>query len=657
MAEEVGYDRRVRVTPAAALPGVSAASMGAGVAQTIGQVGEVIQQEKLEDARIERTLRDNAEWSAALVEDAKAREALQALAREGRNSDAPGHADRIGKALETERERLLGTVTSPRLKQQLEARIAEWGGNLRAREADWEFLRGQEKTVENVEQSLKLLDGEARRAKTPMEFAHVVTVYREGLVGLDLSDEVLGKLDREVQARAAVGFVRGRIDNAPEEARALLDSGAFDKFLTGDQVDVLRNSAEVEMRRAEAVKERELTEAKASLREKVQTFEQAEGMGLVQDDSAYDQAIVAAQALGDDSLVLKLTGLKANNAFTKVWGPENATALQREQRIAVLAGKGKLAPEEALELKFLRDKAPGWASEEARDPVTQALRRGGQGAPPVIDLNEGESWNARAGWMMARGIKAGFADVELRALQDVLESPNGELQVMEQLDKVRDPFAKARMAEQIKPNDPTFRQMAMLRPQVRATVRQGRKAMVNNPRFFANLPAEVEADLGDMDARINAALREYDDDLKMGTRETARQFIAGLVTARGAGDFSGAKSGEALDRELKVAVAVALGGRVVTNQDGKKVLLGGIEDWAGRPYVLPSTINEGEFKRRLLADIAQTRNPPVNPDGSTANLFRLFPVAVGGGFYEFENAAGTPVKTKTGTRYRVRLGQ
>lgn len=657
MVEETGYSSRVRVTPGAPLPGVSAASMGAGLGQTIGQAGEVIQQEKLEDARIERTLRDNAEWSAALVEDAKAREALQALAREGRNSDAPGHAERIGKEIEAQRERLTGLVTSPRLKQQLEARIAEWGGSLRAREADWEFLRGQEKTVENVGESLKLLDGEARRAKTPLEFDKVVQTYRDGLKGLDLSDEVLGKLDREVQARAAVGFVRGRIDAAPEEARALLDSGSLDKFLTGDQVDVLRNGAEVEIRRREAERERETAEAKATLREKVQTFEQAEGMGLVQDDTAYDQAIVAAQALGDDSLVLKLTGLKANNGFTKVWGPENATALQREQRIAVLAGKGKLGDEEALELKFLRDKAPGWASEEARDPVTQASRRGGQGAPPVIDLSDGASWNSRADWMTARGISVGFADVELRALQDVLETPSGELQVMGELDKVRDPFAKARMAEQIKPNDPTFRQMAMLRPQVRGTVRQGRKAMVNNPKFFSNLNYHVEADLGDMDARINAALREYDDDLKMGTRETARQFIAGLVTARGAGDFSGVKSGAALDSDLRVAVAVALGGRVVTNKDGKKVLLGGIEDWAGRPYVLPSTIDEGEFKRRLLADVAQSRNPPVNPDGSPANLFRTFPVAVGGGWYEFESASGAPVKTKKGTRYRVKLGQ
>lgn len=657
MVEEVGYNQRVRVGATAPLPGVSADSFGAGVGQAVAQAGAVVQQEQLENARLDRELRDNAEWSAYLVEDAKRRDALSTAAREGRLSDAPGHAARIGAEVDKAGEELVGSLTSERLKQQARARIADWGGTLRRGEADYEFVRGQEIAVERFQEQRDIVEGMVRRADDPKVYAHELRFQMDAIAQLNTSDEVKKKLLDETEQRFAVSFLRGMTDRDPQGAMALIDSGAFDGVITGDQVEVLRNGAGVEIRRVEAKKEGEQREVIANIKGQIGVFRQAESMGLVQDDAAYDQAIAGAQAIGDQELVLELTGLKANNQYTKVWGPENATALQREQRIAVLAGQKSLSPDERIELKFLRDKSGAWASEEARDPVSQAARRGGPGAPPVIDLNDGDSWNARAQWMAGRGENAAFTDVELRAIQDVVDDPRGELQVMGELDKVRDPFAKARMAEQIKPNDPTFRQMAMLRPQVRATVRQGRKAMVNNPKFFSNLEPDVEAVLGNMDANINAALREYDDDLKMGTRETTRQFIAGLVTARGAGDFSGAKSGEALDRELRVAVAVALGGRVQVNPDGKRYILGGIDDWNGRPYVLPSTINEGEFKRRLLADVAKNRNPPVNPDGSTANLFRLFPVAVGGGFYEFENAAGTPVKTKTGTRYRVRLGQ
>lgn len=656
MVEEVGYTSRVRVQAGAALPGVSADSMGAGIGQAVEQAGAVIQQERLEDARLDRSLRDNAEWSAALVEDAKAREELSAIAREGRNSDEPGHAERIAKALAERQERLLGMVSTPRLKQQMQARVSEWGGNLRSREADWEFLRGQEIAIEGFEEQRGIAEGRVRRLDTPADYKNELQLQVEAINVLNTSDKVKQALIDETEQRFAVAFLRGGIDRDPAATRALIDSGAFDGIITGDQVEVLRNSSEVEIRRVEAQREREAAEARANVKSRIGVFRQAESMGLVQDDAAYDEAITAAATLGDDELVLELTGLKANNNFTKVWGPENATALQREQRLAVLAAKDKLAPEELLEREFLRKHAGAWASEEARDPVTQASRRGGQGAPPLIDLNDGTSWNDRAAWMTSRGGNAAFAEVELRELQDAIATPAGELQVMGELDKVRDPFARSRMAEQIAPNDPTFRQMAMLRPGVRATVRQGRKAMVNNPKFFSNLETGIEARIAAADSQITFALREYDDDLKLGTRETMRQFIAGNLAAQGRPDASSFVDGDGAERTIKSAIAHALGGGYVM-RDGKKVLVGGIEDWAGRAYVLPPTMNEAAFKQRLQAELTSTKNPPVNPDGSTANLYRLTPVAIGGGLYRFENASGTPVKARDGSVYQFRVSQ
>lgn len=656
MVEEVGYNARVRVQAGAALPGVSADSFGAGVGQAVAQAGQVIQQERLEDARLDRELRDNAEWSAFLVEDAKAREALSAAAREGRLSDMPGHGARIAAELEKRQETLLGSLSSERLKQQGRARIAEWGGALRTREQDYEFLRGQEIAVEAFEEQRGIAEGRVRRLEKPDDYRLELKMQLDAIATLNTSDEVKQKLIDDTEQRFAVSFIRGMTDRDPTAARALIDSGAFDGVITGDQVEVLRNSAEVEIRRVAAEREREQSEALATIRGQIGVFKQAESMGLVQDDAAYDQAIAGAQALGDDKLVLELTGLKANNAFTKVWGPENATALQREQRIAVLAAKDKRTTDENLELTFLRKNAPGWASEEARDPVTQAARRGGTGAPPVIDLANGDTWNARAQWMTGRGQDAGFMDVELRELQQQLGTPAGELQVMGELDKVRDPYARSRMAQQLAPNDPTFQTMAMLRPGIRATVRQGRKALANNPKFFANLDPEIEAQMSQIDSAITFALREYDDDLKLATRETYRQFIAGNLAAQGRADASTFAAGDGATQSFRSAVAHALGGGYVI-RNGQKVLLGGIEDWAGRAYVLPPNMNEAAFKQRLQAELTGTKNPPVNPDGSRANLYRAVPVAVGGGWYEWETPSGNPIKAQDGRNYRVRLGQ
>ncbi len=656
MVEEVGYTSRVRVQPGAGLPGVSAESMGAGVADAITQGAALVQQEKLEDARLDRNLRDNAEWSAFLVEDAKAREELGTLARDGRLSDEPGHAQRIAAELQKREEAMLGTLSSERLRQQGRARLAEWGGTLRTREADYEFLRGQEIAVEGFEEQRGIAEGRVRRLEKPDDYKLELKLQVDAINAMQTSDKVKQQLIDDTEQRFGVAFIRGMTDRDPEAAMALIDSGAFDGVITGDQVEALRNGADVEIRRVAAQREREQTEALATLRGQIATFKQAESMGLIEDDTAYDQAIAQAQTLGKEDLVLELVGLKANKQFARVWGPENATALQREQRIAALAAAGKRTPEQNLELAYLRKVSPGWASEEARDPVTQAARRGGAGAPPIIDLADGASWNARADWMNGRGEDAGFMDVELRELQQQLGTPSGELQVIDQLDKVRDPYARSRMAQQLAPNDPTFQTMAMLRPGVRATVRQGKKALANNPKFFTNLDVEIEAQMAQFDSNITYALREYDDDLKLATRETYRQFIAGNLAAQGRPDASTFAPGEGADRSFKSAVAHALGGGYIM-RGGQKFLIGGIEDWNGRAYVLPPTINEAEFKRRLTVELRSAKNPPVNPDGSAANLYRAIPVAVGGGWYEWETVAGASIKAKDGRNYRVRLGQ
>ena len=653
MVEETGYTSRVRVQAAAPLPGVSAASTGAGVADAIGQAGAVIQQEKLEDARLDRQLRDNSEWSAAMVVDAEVRNRTQTFALEGRNSDEPGHAERVGKEIEAAREQLLGMVTSPRLKQQMEVRLADWGETLRAREANWEVLRGQEKVVENVEQTLRVLDGEARRAATPLEFDKVLKAYREGLAGLDLPDEVKGKLDVEVQQRAAVGFIRGMTDRDPAAARALIDSGAFDGMISGDQLDVLRNGAEAEIRRVEREREREQAEAVANVQAQINQLIQFEGLGIAQPVEAYDDAIQAAMAIGDTKLVTQLTALKNNNEFTREWSPSNATALQREQRMAALNRKNKRTQEEDMELAFLQKRAPGWASEEARDPVSQAMLRGGKGAPPVIDLNDGASWNDRAAWMNARDIASAFSGAELRELQEAAETPQGELQVMEQLDKVRDDFARFAMAQQIRPDDPTFHTMAMLRPAIRSTIRQGRKAIANNPKFFKDIDPDIETKMTQLDKQIAYALREFDDDHAAAVRDVYRQFLAGNAAAQGKLDFTDFEDGPGMDKSLRSAVAHALGGTYYT-KNGKTALLGGFGTSNGRAFVLPDNMNQAEFDRRVQQQVAGSRNPPVNSDGSLANLFRATPVRMPDGFYEWETPGRQRVKAKAGGNFRVK---
>lgn len=648
MVEETGYSSRVRVQAGAQLPGVSADSFGAGVGQAISQAGQVVQQEQLETARLDRELRDNAEWSAFLVEDAKRREALSAAAREGRLSDAPGHAARIAAEVSKAQEELLGGLTSERLKQQGRARIAEWGGNLRTREADYEFLRGQEIAVQRFEEQRGIAEGRVRRLEKPDDYKLELKLQLDAIGTLNTSDEVKQKLIDDTEQRFAVAFIRGMTDRDPQAAQALIDSGAFDGVITGDQVEVLRNSAGVEIRRAEAEQQREQSEALATIRGQIQTFEQAESMGLVQDEAAYDQAIAGAQALGDDQLVLKLTGLKANNQFTKIWGPENATALQREQRMAVLASKSKRAPAEDLELAFLRKNAPGWASEEARDPVGQAARRGGGGAPPVVDFSDPKSIAARGEWAAARSAEGrrvpAFTATEARELGTLYDSGRqGEEQVMAVLAALPPAQAMA-SAKQIDPNDQTLPILATLGPGVRNMARRGREALRANKNLLFDMLKD-DPDLNDAFTEgrleLEQALRFVPPEQRAAIFTTAKQIAAGQVD----------KFGQTMTPALwRTSLQIALGGR--QTPDG---WAGGMGKWGEAAYRLPEGVTHKGFSAAITRDVAASQDPPVNPDKSRANLFRLTPVEISEGVYEFRDAADNPVKRQSGRVYQVRV--
>jgi hypothetical protein len=128
--------------------------------------------------------------------------------------------------------------------------------------------------------------------------------------------------------------------------------------------------------------------------------------------------------------------------------------------------------------------------------------------------------------------------------------------------------------------------------------------------------------------------------------------MAGLATGRGQNDMSAIKDGEGFDRLLRTSIAVAMGGSV---RNGR--VLGGIDDWFGRPYALPETMDEPAFKAVVARELkAAGDKGPINPDGTPANIYRAVPVAVGGGIYEWRDLRGNPIRAKGGGNFRVKVG-
>lgn len=652
MVRETLYERRVAIDAGPARGMVSPEAFGAGIGRALEQGGQMLHQERIEDARITRNLADNAELARFNVAFAEARERFSDAIREARRSDEPGHRDRLAEAWQAEQERLLQGLQSRRVREQAVGSLASWGTGVLSREADWEELRQAELQVDRTDQFLRLSDGRIRRLETSDDYKAEMQIREDYIAGLDVPDKVREQLKRDAEDRGGISFLRGMIERDPVFAKALIASGNFD-FLGGDRIEALGNSTDVELRRMEAQAERARNEAIAQIRTNIGVFKQRQSMGLVENDEAFDEPIAAAKLIGDEKLVLELAGLKSDNRFTRIWGPENATALQREQRMAELGGKARRSDDENLELAFLRRNAGNWAAEEAADPVGQHIKRQtGRDAVPAIDVSDGATWGQRASWAEARNFPI-FSKAERTTLQALLETPQGEVQVFGELDKLADPFARSRAARELKPTDPLFQMMAMAQPGVRGPMRQGKKVLDNNSKFFVDRLGNRPIALDEADIIINSALKEADEDFRQGVKDGYRAFIAGVLSARGRGDTA-AFSDDEMRRQVAAAMRATLGGG--KRPDGRT--FGGFDQWGERWFVLPEAMDGADFRRAVNQQLLRAgANGPRNPDGSAANLNKAVPVATGDGWYEWETLSGNPIRTNDNKPFRMRIGK
>lgn len=649
MVEERGYERRVAVQAGTPLPQVSADAFGAGVGREIERAGEIIHTEKLEDARIDRELRDNSEWSRWQVAYAQSREEFDRLAADSRESDDPGHAKALAEAWRVREQELLQGLTSERLKERASASMADWGGAYRTREAVWEQARQAEITVDRYDEGLRASEARVRRLETPDDYAAEVTIQMDAIGGLAVSDEIRDKLMDETEQRLAIAYLRGTIDRDPALAKGILGSNAFDGILTGDQIEALTNGADVEIRRVEAANARVRAEKEAQLREQLQTFEEAESQGFFTDPAEFDQAIEAARAIGDTSLALKLEGMQADTAFIRVWGPENATSLQREQRMTVLAGKANRSIEETRELEFLRRNAASWASEEQSDPVGQAARRGGDYAPPAIDFSDPATLLARGRWAAAR-TAAGqpvspLTRTEAQTLGRIFDSgAQGREQVLGLLAEFQPAQAMA-AARMMDPEDRTLPVIATLNPRQRTTALRGREILADNRKFLeerlAGNALDVESQLAVGQGQLNQALQAVPFEERTAIMLAAQELMAGSMERAG---------GEWNEQSYVRAINFVLGA-TGSGEEQK----GGLSQWGGRAFLLPEGVSKRAFVNATVAGARESEDPPVNPDGSLARLSRAYPVVVGPGQYEFHTATGRPLVRRSGEIYRVNV--
>lgn len=641
MPPETGYERRVRVGPAAPMPSGSPDAFGAGVGRAVEQLGDTLHRREVEQYTSERRLAENAELTRSNVAFAQLREEMAALSREGRKSDDPGHAERMAQAYEERSQALLDGVASPRVRDRLMGSMANWGASFRTSEADWETLRQGEVAVEGMQEAIAASANRTRRLDQASDYANERQVLFDMFDGMDAPDEVKNGLRKEAEQTLAVSFLQGRIDADPVAARALIDAGTFDDVLEPRQVEALLSGADVGIRKLEVAAAREVAEAEAALLEQVQVLEEAHSQGIHIDDAQFETAIAAVRAAGDESRALKLDGMRADNRFAEIY--EAATPLERQNRTAFLAGKKRTASEDR-EYVWLQSHAGALDSAFEADPAAAIART--SGAPPV-NLTDPQTIAARTEWARRQTRATGryvppLTRAETGPIRDLYEQRNlkGAFDTLDNFGAV-DRVAVAKM---VAPDDVVFQELAPLRRYYRDLALDGREVLKGNPRLLKPEDPDVEENMLIVDAQFDQATRFMDAGQRNAVRDIARNILAAQIS-RGEMPLAHQAMREAYKRAL---------GATGTGAEER----GGIKRWGGTGewFLLPGGVTANGFVNAIARfNRANPDKAPVNPDGSRADLDRLTPVAVGDGWYEFFSGSGEVAKRKDGRTYRIRV--
>lgn len=637
-AEDI-YQSRIMPQAAAPMPLANADTYGAGLADAVGELGNVgLRAEERQRQVLERAkdagkrLRVDREAADFAHRYALHRTNMDGVIREIRDNptspDFAEHVQRVTEADEAAREGLLQGIDAPEVRRQAVQQLDEYGVRLNSTEADYAESQRAAKTVVDYK---KTVDIGANRIRQGMDAQHYGEELKAGYAMIDglagVTPEVKAKLRLEVEQNYGVAFVNHLNDTNPAAAIALLDAGAFNEILTPEQIDGLRNGAQVEVRRQVAQVAHAATVEKAQLTDATQVAIEKSSQGI--DVSAdLPELIQRWTAAGDQSKVEQLKGLVRDNAYARVWNDQ--TPLAREARIRALNGveAGKRTEDQQAELKWLQEKRGSLDTQFNGDTVGFVMANGQSGEqPPALVEGDPASYAARAQWARTAARTYGRMDLlshqEREAMAAELGKGDGAYTaVTDQLALFGGAAAKA-AARQVAPNDRYLQQLVLLPADYRKLARDGRAALQANPKLVPDENGnDADPDIKAVSTGYERALASLPQEDRNAVKNVARNIAA---------KFLHDHPGEIDPRLWRQSLSMALGGRGVGAAQR-----GGLGSWNDMTFLVPDDLSPQQFTDRIFGYIrANPTKGPVNPDGSPANLRNARPVAVGAGVYQF----------------------
>jgi hypothetical protein len=633
--EERGYQQQSGPGRSAALPSANADAFGADVGAAIGRVGDSLHRAKISAYQIERQQKADQEAADFNARFAAARERMDKLSLDLRNSPAPGgagHAQAIGDAWEAESSELVKGLTETRLINSAREQMAQFGA--RARGSAYEYEQGARigKMVADHQAAADIVGNRLQRDPDPSKFREELEFARQGVAAMTgLSADVQEKILRYKEQAAALGFAGGMREQNPLALKVLLDRGQFDDLVSPDQMRALRNGADAAIDRQRIAGERVAREqAQLATNAEDALKLQADDGGAV-DPNALRAAAERAEAEGkpDRAYTFRASAVKAE--INTRYGDGNADAGQISQRMGVIErtadwrSKPDLVTEheqlDTLRTK-MREAEPNYASalddanpasfaQRERDAVADAQRRG-LAVPQPLGPDDVERYQALA--------KSGLA---------------GQIKVADALAHFSTGAAMA-AARQVDPGNRLMIVATTLTPQSRALLLRGEAAGKINPG--AVTPSLLDTKFG---RSVGGALVQMGVDYQLGVKQAVEGIADTLVVVRRAKALTDEIWDEALHR--------ALGGTWARNG----VKQGGVGEWNGKKIVLPYRMSQEDFDR----EFSRRNMTGAHSSGGTvsaAEIRRYYtPVNVGGDRYAMVDSAGRALKAKDGTDFTV----
>lgn len=609
--------------------------MGGGIGDVLSGIGDAVGQNAIQDMQLKQQQDRDLAAAAAFKAQAELKERIGMASLDAQDNAAPGAAGfskSMADMLDKETGAFIQSIADPVVRRRYEAQMQDWTSEQRLRFEAFERGQTAKLGVTNTQTSFDLIANRVSRNVPAEDFQEAIEDVRTGLAEMEgLPADVRIALEREGVEKIAYSWLAGK---PPNQAKALLESGVFDGMMSPEAIDRINRNADVEIRRAQIELEAQQRAQVAESREALNLLITQLGDGAVIPDADLQTAVERATALGLDKQGYDLVKLGISNDVNRTYraAPPAQIDAALKQLQADIATRGDEVPASlTLRRDALQSLLTARTRDAAADPLAVAAQNGIASGP--IDWDNPATIAQRKTAALAASRLLGvpprlLTDEEATEMAANMKTPQGRAMAAQQLGQFGGREARL-AAEQVAPNDRTFHYSLGLNRNARQLVYEGQALQQSG---------KVKVDTGE-------ARRVWAENLSLATRELG-QTATGAVFEMAVAVYAQAmeRRGETEFNEtlFKASINTALGG---TSTNG--VRKGGVGEWNGRSVVLPTSMTQTDFERRL-SGFKPTQAFHRNGAAMTGRELRenYTPVMVAPNRYGFANGRGEFAGTK-----------